>query len=120
MINCKLYPLTRKEEDHVWQFLKEEQRKGHIHPKMTSVGEKQIIMSCRKANTYIIRSNKAMTRYDVRTPISKKPLPKSDKDWRCKNTPIVKEKSDKTATGSRTSTMRLRSANALSHLQDTL
>ena len=29
-VDCKLYPLTRKEEDHVWQFLKEEQRKGHI------------------------------------------------------------------------------------------
>jgi hypothetical protein len=34
-VNCKLYPLTRKEEDHVRQFLKEEQRKGHIHPEVT-------------------------------------------------------------------------------------
>ena len=31
-VSCKLYPLTRKEEDHIRQFLKEEQRKGHIHP----------------------------------------------------------------------------------------
>ena len=40
VVNCKLYPLTRKEEDHVWQFLKEEQRKGHIHPETTLIGER--------------------------------------------------------------------------------
>ena len=81
MINCKLYPLTRKEEDHVQQFLKEEQRKGHIHPEMTLIEERQIIMGCRKANTYIIRSDKTMTRYNMKTPTGKKPLLESDKDW---------------------------------------
>ena len=48
VVNCKLYPLTRKEEDHVRQFLKEEQRKGHIHPEMMLIGERQIIMGCKK------------------------------------------------------------------------
>jgi hypothetical protein len=31
-INCKIYPLTREEEDYVREFLKEEQEKGYIYP----------------------------------------------------------------------------------------
>ena len=120
MIYCKLHPLTRKEEDHVQKFLKEEKRKGHIHPKMTSIGEKQIVMGCRKANTYIIRSNKAMTCYNMMMPTGKKPLLKTNGDWQYRDTPIVNGKSDKTTTESRTSIMQLRFANALSCLQDTL
>jgi hypothetical protein len=80
-INCKLYPLTRKEEDHVRQFLKEEQRKGHIHPEMTSIRERQIIMGCKKANTYVMSSNQAMTHCNMKAFTGKKPLLKSDKDW---------------------------------------
>ena len=80
-INCKLYPLTRKEEVHVRQFLKEEQRKGHIHPEVTSIGERQIIMGYRKANMYVIRSDQAMTHYNMKAFTGKKPFLKSDKDW---------------------------------------
>ena len=119
-INCKLYPLTRKEEGHVQQFLKEEQRKGHIHPEMTSIRERQIIMGCRKANTYVMRRNQAMTCCHMKAFTGKKPLHQSDKDWKCEDTPIVKGKLDKTTTGSCTSTMQFKSMNALSHLQDTL
>ena len=80
-VNCKLYPLTRKEQEHVQQFLKEEQRKGHIHPKMTSIGERQIIMGCKKANTYIMKNNQAMTCRSMKAFTSEKPLLKSDEDW---------------------------------------
>ena len=99
-VNCKLYPLTRKEEDHVRQFLKEEQRKGHIHPETTSIGERQIIIGCKKANMYIMRNDQAMTCHSMKAFTGKKPLLKSDKDWRRNDTPIVKKESDKTATGS--------------------
>ena len=120
VINCKLYPVTRKEEDHVRQFLKEEQRKGHIHPEMTSIGERQIVMGCRKANMYVIRSDQAMTCSNIKMPTGKKPLLQSDKDWQCKDTPVVKGKSDKTATGSCSNTRQLKLTNALSRPQDTL
>ena len=98
VVNCKLYPLTRKEEDHVWQFLKEEQRKGHIHPETTSIGERHIIMSCKKANTYVMRNDQAMTHHSMKAFTGKKPLFKSDEGWRCKDTPTVKRESDETAT----------------------
>jgi hypothetical protein len=29
-INCKIYPLSKREEGHVWQFLREEQNRGYI------------------------------------------------------------------------------------------
>ena len=119
-VDCKLYPLTRKEEDHVWQFLKEEQRKGHIHPETTSIGERQIVMGCKKANMYVMRNNQAMTHHSMKAFTSKKPLLKSDEDWRRKDTPIVKKESDKTATGSCGSARRLKFMNTLSHLQDIL
>ena len=99
-VNCKLYPLTRKEEDHVRQFLKEEQRKGHIHPEMMPIRERQIIMGCKKANTYIMRNDQAMTCHSMKAFTGKRPLLKSDEDWRRKDTPIMKKESDKTATGS--------------------
>jgi len=54
VINCKLYPLSKEEEDHVRQFIKEEQRKGYIYPETTPAKEKQIIMGCRKTNTFTI------------------------------------------------------------------
>ena len=98
-VSCKLYPLTRKEEDHVRQFLKEEQRKGHIHPETTSIGERQIIMGCKKANMYVMRNDQAMTRRCIKAFTGKKPLLKSDEDWRCKDTPTVKRESDETVTG---------------------
>ena len=99
-VSCKLYPLTRKEENHVRQFLREEQRKGHIHPKTTSIGERQIIMGCKKANVYIMRNNQAMTHRNMKAFTGKKPLLKLDEDWRRKDTPTVKRESDKTTTGS--------------------
>jgi hypothetical protein len=55
-INCKIYPLTREEEDYVWGFLKEEEEKGYIYPGASPIvsptfirekkeaWEKQIIM----------------------------------------------------------------------------
>ena len=96
-VNCKLYPLTRKEEDYVQQFLKEEQRKGHIHPETMSIGERQIIMGCKKANMYIMRNDQAMTRCSMKALTGKKPLLRSDEDWRRRDTPTVKRESDETA-----------------------
>jgi hypothetical protein len=29
-INCKIYPLSKEEEGHVQQFLREEQKRGYI------------------------------------------------------------------------------------------
>ena len=98
MVNCKLYPLTRKEEDYVRQFLKEEQRKGHIHSETTSIGERQIIMRCKKANMYVMRNDQAMTHHSMKAFTGKKPLLRSDEDWRRKDTPTVKKESDETAT----------------------
>ena len=97
-VNCKLYPLTRKEEDYVRQFLKEEQRKGHIHSEMTSIGERQIIMGCKKANMYVMRNDQAMTCHNMKAFTGKKPLLRSDEDWQRKDTPTVKRESDETAT----------------------
>ena len=120
-VNCKLYPLTRKEEDHVQQFLKEEQRKGHIHPEMMSIGERQIIMGCKKANMYVMRNNQAMTRHSMKAFTGKKPLPAyADENWRRKDTPTVKRELDETATKSSNSARQLKFMNALSHLQDML
>jgi hypothetical protein len=28
--NCKIYPLSKEEEGHVWQFLRGEQKRGYI------------------------------------------------------------------------------------------
>ena len=120
MVSCKLYPLTRKEEDHVWQFLKEEQRKGHIHPEMTLIGERQIIMGCKKANMYVMRNDQAMTHRSMKAFTGKKPLLKSDEDWRCKDIPTVKRESDETATKSSSNARRLKFMNVLSCLRDIL
>ena len=119
-VSCKLYPLTRKEEDHVRQFLKEEQRKGHIHPETMSIGERQIIMGCKKANMYVIKNDQAMTRHSMKAFTGKKPLLKSEEDWRCKDTPTVKRESGETATKLSSSARRLKFMNALSRLQDIL
>ena len=119
-VSYKLYPLTRKEEDHVRQFLKEEQRKGHIHPETTSIGERQIIMGCKKANMYIMRNNQAMTRHSMKAFTGKRPLLKSDEDWWRKDTPTVKREPDKTTTKSSSSARWLKFMNALSRLQDML
>jgi hypothetical protein len=65
-INCKIYPLTREEEDYVWGFLKEEEEKGYIYPGASLIvsptfirekkeaGEKQIIIDYRQVNKYTI------------------------------------------------------------------
>ena len=119
-VSCKLYPLTRKEEDHVQQFLKEEQRKGHIHPETMSIGERQIIMGCKKANMYVMRNDQAMTRCSIKAFTGKKPLLKSDKDWRRKDTPTVKRELDETAIKSSSNARRLKFINALSCLRDIL
>ena len=120
VVSCKLYPLTRKEEDHVQQFLKEEQRKGHIHPEMTSIGERQIIMGCKKANIYVMRNDQAMTRHHIKAFTGKKPLLKSDEDWRHKDTPTVKRESDETATKLGSSARRLKFMNMLTRLREIL
>ena len=80
-VSCKLYPLTRKEEDHVRQFLKEEQRKGHIHPETMSIRERQIIMGCKKANMYVMRNDQVMICRCIKAITGKEPLLKPDKDW---------------------------------------
>ena len=119
-VSCKLYPLTRKEEDHVRQFLKEEQRKGHIHPETMSIRERQIIMGCKKANTYVMKNDQAMTHRSMKAFTGKKPLLKSDEDWRHKDTPIVKRETDETVTKSSSSARQLKFMNTLSCLRDIL
>src|SRR6266850_2012163 len=84
VINCKLHPLNKEEEDHVRQFIKEEQRKGYIYPEMTPAKEKQIIMGCRKTNTFVIRSDKTMICRNTKLPMDKE-LPKPDGNWRHRN-----------------------------------
>jgi hypothetical protein len=65
-INCKIYPLTREEEDYVQGFLKEEEEKGYIYLGASPIvsltfvrekkeaEEKQIIMDYRQVNKYTI------------------------------------------------------------------
>jgi hypothetical protein len=36
-INCKIYLLTREEEDYIWEFLKEEEEKGYIYPGVSPI-----------------------------------------------------------------------------------
>src|SRR6267142_4204186 len=98
VINCKLYPLNKEEEDHVRQFIKEEQRREYIHPETTPAKEKQIIMECRKANTFIIQSNKAMACRNTRLPMDKE-LSKPDGNWRHRNTCTTREDQCKVTTG---------------------
>ena len=71
-INCKVYPLTRTEEDYVREFLKEEQEKGYIYPGSSPIvsptfiigkkeaGEKCIIMDYRQVNKHTVQDNDAM------------------------------------------------------------
>ena len=87
---------------------------------MMSIGERQIIMGCKKANMYVIRSDQAMTCCNMKAFTGKKPLLKSDEDWQCTDTPIVKRESDEPATRSCSSIGRLKFINTLSHLQDIL
>ena len=87
---------------------------------MTSIGETQIIMGCKKANTYIMRNDQAMTCHSMKAFTGKRPLLKSDEDWRCKDTPIVKRESNETAIKSSSSARQLKFMNALSHLRDIL
>ena len=70
---------------------------------MTSIGETQIIMGYKKANMYIMRNDQAMTRHSMKAFTGKRPLLKSDEDWRRKDTPTVKRELDKTATKSNSS-----------------
>jgi len=97
VINCKLHPLNKEEEDRVRQFIKEEQREGYIYPEMTPAKERQIIMGCRKANTFIIRSNKAMTCKNARLPMDKE-ISKPNRNWRQRNTRTTKEDQCKVTT----------------------
>src|SRR6267142_1177484 len=97
VINCKLHPLNKEEEDRVRQFIKEEQRKGYIHPETTPAKEKQIIMECRKTNTFIIQSDKAMAHRNTRLPMDKE-LSKPDGNWRHRNTRTTKEDQCKVTT----------------------
>jgi len=104
VINCKLHPLNKEEEDRVQQFIKEEQRKGYICPETTPAKEKQIIMGCRKANTFIIRSDKAMAYRNTRLPMDKE-LSKPDGNWRHRNTRTTREDQCKVTTGTYTPPM---------------
>ena len=61
-----------------------------------------------------------MTRHSMKAFTGKKPLLKSDEDWRRKDTPTVKRELDETATKSSSSARRLKFMNALSHLWDML
>ena len=85
-----------------------------------SIGERQIIMGCKKANMYVMRNDQAMTCHSMKAFTGKKPLLKSDEDWRCKDTPVVKKQSNETATGSCGSTRRLKFMNVLSRLWNIL
>src|SRR6266850_4408696 len=104
VINCKLHHLDKEEEDHVRQFIKEEQEKGYIYPETTPAKEKQIIMGCRKDNTFIIQSNKAMTCRNARPPMDKE-LSKPDGNWRHRNTHTTREDQCRVTTGTYTPPM---------------
>ena len=66
MINCKIYPLNREEENYVQEFLLEEEAKGYIYPGSSPItsptfvrekkedGEKRIIMDYREVNKYSV------------------------------------------------------------------
>jgi hypothetical protein len=77
-------------------------------------------MRCKKANMYVMRNDQAMTRHSMKAFTGKKPLLRSDEDWRRKDTPTVKRESDETATKLSSSARRLKFMNALSHLWDML
>jgi len=98
VINCKLHPLNKEEEDHVWQFIKEEQEKGYICPETTPAKEKQIIMGCRKTDTFVIRSNKTKVYRNTRLPMDKE-LSKPDGNWRHRNTRTTREDQCRVTTG---------------------
>ena len=120
VINCKLYPLNKEEEDHVRQFIKEEQEKGYIYPETTPAKEKQIIMGCRKANTFIIQSDKAMACRNARLPVDKE-ISKPDGNWRHRNTRITREDQCRVTTGIYTPPMmRPKSTGAPLHFQKKL
>jgi len=58
-INCKIYPLSKEEEGHVQQFLREEQKRGYIGQKMMPAftrdkRERQLILGYRRINRYVI------------------------------------------------------------------
>src|SRR6267142_1846333 len=120
VINCKLHPLNKEEEDHVQQFIKEEQEKGHIYPEMTPAKEKQIIMGCRKTNTFVIRSDKTMICRNTKLPMDKE-LSKLDGNWRHRNTRTTREDQCKVTTGIYTPPMmRRKSMGAPLHFQKKL
>ena len=77
-------------------------------------------MGRKKANIYIMRNDQAMTRHSMKAFTGKKPLLRSDEDWRHKDTPVVKKESNRTAIGSCGSARRLKFMNALSRLWDIL
>src|SRR6267142_4906783 len=117
VINCKLHPLNKEEEDRIWQFIKEEQEEGYICPEMTPAKERKIIMGCRRTNTFVIRSDKAMVCKNTRLPMDKE-LPKPDGNWRHRNTRTTREDRCKVTTGTYTPPMmRLKSMGAPLHLQ---
>src|SRR5580693_5606012 len=110
-INCKIYPLTREEEDYVWGFLKEEQEKGYIYPGASPIvsptfvrekkeaGEKQIIMDYRQVNKYTIRDNDAMVNICtiLESLTGKELFSKFDIRWGYKNICITEEDQHKAA-----------------------
>jgi hypothetical protein len=65
-INCKIYPLSKEEEGHVQQFLREEQNRGYIGRKTAPAftkdkRERRLILGYKRINRYVIRDNKEMT-----------------------------------------------------------
>jgi Reverse transcriptase (RNA-dependent DNA polymerase) len=111
MINCKVYPLTREEEDYVCQFLKEEQEKEYIYPGASPIvsptfvrekkeaGEKQIIMDYRQVNKYTIRDNDVMVNIHtiLESLTGKELFSKFNIRWGYKNIRIAEEDQHKAA-----------------------
>jgi hypothetical protein len=65
-INCKIYPLSKEEEGHIQQFLREEQNRGYIGRKTAPAfikdkRERRLILGYKRINRYVIQDNKEMT-----------------------------------------------------------
>src|ERR1700682_466663 len=110
-INCKIYPLSKEEEDYVRSFLQEEEEKGYIYPGASNIvsptfvrdkkedGEKRIIMDYRQVNKYSGRDNDAMVniRSILESLTGKELFLKFDICWGYKNIHIAEEDQHKAA-----------------------
>jgi hypothetical protein len=110
-INCKIYLLTREEEDYVQEFLKEEEEKGYIYPGASPIvsptfvrekkeaEEKRIIMDYRQVNKYTIWDNDTMVNIStiLKLLTGKELFSKFDIRWGYKNIHIAEEDQHKAA-----------------------